>query len=490
MLYKKAALNISATVVATFFTAICYIITSRVLGPTKMGQYSYALWLINVCVLISTGGIPLALTRFIPELEKELGKQGINLLTRKLLFFTIISSLCCSLFLAFIFPILKDASSYILYLRLIALIIPFASISLVLTSYLQGKQQFSRIAITTIVGSCISTIILVVAVFFYKNVNILIAAYGLYAVLNMFLLLGFTRIGKGKGTLKYKEIIQYIISVSCILLLDAIVWDKSEVFFLKRFAQDQQIAFYSIAYALVGAVSTLVPTALFTVLVPAYASLTGISKEKERMKIYFVSSRYLALFILPIACIGAALATPLTKYILGNQYIGEIGTLRVMFITSISGVIATASSSLLYGMKRQKVILYAGILISLLSIVLDILFIPRFSSIGAAFVNGFAQLLGASVGIIYIIRTFHFAFPFRDTVFAGIAAMIAGILVFLTTLLTTNMFFLIALSLLSTGIYLFILKVCGVLKEEDWQLGKNIYVYIKSSKQILRIKNT
>src|SRR5439155_25738725 len=89
-------------------------------------------------------------------------------------------------------------------------------------------------------------------------------------------------------------------------VLTFIVWRRSELFFLKRYSTDREIAFYSVAFASVTAL-TAVSQGLATVISPAIATLFGAGADARIRTAYARGARLLLFFALPLTAVGLAL---------------------------------------------------------------------------------------------------------------------------------------------------------------------------------------
>ena len=85
---------------------------------------------------------------------------------------------------------------------------------------------------------------------------------------------------------------------------------RSEFFFLAHFSTDSQIAFYSIAYSSVAAL-TLIPKSLASSTTPAFATLYGAGALERMRTGYSRSLRLLLLVTLPLTAAGFTLGPEL-----------------------------------------------------------------------------------------------------------------------------------------------------------------------------------
>jgi O-antigen/teichoic acid export membrane protein len=113
---------------------------------------------------------------------------------------------------------------------------------------------------------------------------------------------------------------------------------------------------------------------------------TFLSRSKHLYFLLFYSSL--------VICFGVFLVAPvLIKILYGQHYLPSIGILRI-YIWSIIGIfMSTALQQFLLAENKLKTILAISLIGMFISIVGNLVFIPLYGMVGAAFVNIFAYSL-------------------------------------------------------------------------------------------------
>ena len=208
-------------------------------------------------------------------------------------------------------------------------------------------------------------------------------------------------------------------------LLMSVVWDRSEMVFLKHFSGLEQIAFYSVSYSLTNNL-LLVPR--------TFGGATSVSLMSEASRndpgrvdsIVKNASRYLLLVSLPIHVGAAAIAGLAVTFTYGAKYAAAIPVLVIASLLAIPRAFQELPETLLRAADRQKQLLVWYSITGVLNIALDFLFIPRFGAVGAAWGNGLAQAAGV-VFIWFQARRFYtFSLPPRALLRLGLSACIMG----------------------------------------------------------------
>ena len=211
-----------------------------------------------------------------------------------------------------------------------------------------------------------------------------------------------------------------------IQLLQAVVWDRSEMIFLKAYSGLEQIAFYSVSFGLASNL-LLVPR--------TFGSATGMSLMGEASRdpgrvdsIMRNSCRYLLLVAFPVHLGAAAVTAEAIRVTYGAKYIGAIPVLIVASILSIPRAFTEMPDVLLRAAEKQRLLFWVIAVTGVVNLGLDWALIPHFGAVGAAWANGLAQTAGVMGMWQAARRSYRFGFPVGAAVRLGLAgSVMAGI---------------------------------------------------------------
>ena len=184
---------------------------------------------------------------------------------------------------------------------------------------------------------------------------------------------------------------RYNVALAALILLDVIVWQRSELLFLGRLSTAAQVSFYAVPFALTERVTDLIPGAVLGVLLPGLAYAQASSDPTRFAAVFGQAMRYLTFLTLPIVVVGIVLAPYVIGILYGPSFAPATTVLRILLISVAFGVIGQASRSALLGMEAQGRLLKTGAVAAVLSIVLDLVLIPRWGATGAAIANTIVQ---------------------------------------------------------------------------------------------------
>lgn len=174
-----------------------------------------------------------------------------------------------------------------------------------------------------------------------------------------------------------------------ITVVTIVVWDRSELVFLKQFCAIGELAFYSLAFTLVERallVSTVLGSAFGAKIMAAYTR-----SPEELGGMISDAVRHVALIAIPLQCGLAALSGPVMHIAYGSLYTGAIPVLAISALLGIPKAFQWLPVIVLQAADRQNRILKWLLVAAVANIALDAALIPAHGATGAAVANGLAQ---------------------------------------------------------------------------------------------------
>ena len=424
--------------VITMGSTVCTsAIIARMLGPANMGVYGYAMWIVGTLGILANLGLPGALTKYIAEYvgsgdlatAKRVGK---GLLVTQAIIAAGVAGLLASLTF-FRVP-------YHEIIGVAALLLFAQALQQSLNSALAGIQRFDRLALISVYVGIISVASVGIAALLHAGVvGMLWATFaGVVATIVLFyrdvrrFLLQLPQTSSrpiDESHDPFRRIRKFSLTVSYILLIDAIVWQRSEILFLKTYSTVAQIGFYTIAYSMASKLSDITGT-FSTTLMPLYSETYGRNGLRDIGSVFTNAAKYLQILMVPICLVGVAVSKPVIQLIYGSQFLSVALPLQILLLSLPLTCIGVVISPLLYGVDKQSFIAKYGTAVAVLNLALDLILIPKHAAVGAAIANSTAQIAGVLGGAIYVVRVIGVAFPWKSTGKIYAAAAIAATPVF------------------------------------------------------------
>jgi len=185
---------------------------------------------------------------------------------------------------------------------------------------------------------------------------------------------------------------RFCIQAVGIQLLMSVVWDRSEMVFLRAFSSLEQMGAYSISFTFVNNLATIPRI---------FGSANGItlmveaSRDAKRVAgLVQNASRYLLLIALPVNLGAAAIAYPAIRLAYGTRYLVAVPVLMVAAVLGIPRAFQSIPEILIRTGDRQNRLLLWYSVAGVVNIGLDWILIRRYGAVGAAWGNGIAQSFG------------------------------------------------------------------------------------------------
>lgn len=431
-LLKNSVFNFFSQITIFISGALLSIFFARLLGPEKMGEFSFWVWLVTTGGLFLTLGIPQSLVKFIPQYQSNKKTLMTQIISR--VFITYIKLLCLTAIVVYPAIFLFGGIHKTTHLIGTTTILIY-SLNSLLSGVLAGLQKYTTILKINFIVSCSSLLIFLIVLTFNNHLNSLLLANLIIALILLGCLIynvkDLIKVRAIKLPTKiYSEIKNYALPVSLIVFLDLILMDKSEVFFLKNFSSLEQVAYYSISFSLVSKLMVLIPGAVSGIIMPKVSFLHGTGNKEGIRATYKVSSRYLMFITFPIIFAGIMLVDLPVKFLYGEDYMPSVPIIKILLISGGLSAVAAGGSSILYGIGKQSFILKLAIFAASINIFLDFLLIPKYGAIGGAVANFSAQVAGVFIGVYYLVQIRKMNFPWLDGFKIFSSGLISLILVY------------------------------------------------------------
>jgi O-antigen/teichoic acid export membrane protein len=220
------------------------------------------------------------------------------------------------------------------------------------------------------------------------------------------------------------ELGRYVASLSLVRVLETLVWDRSEIFFLKLWVLPQEIAFYSLAAGLASR-AMIVPAIFVGALLPALASLHGAGDDGEFRRLYRSSLRSVALVGAPIAAVSAGLAPALIRLLYGEVYAPVAALYQVLVAVGLLGVMRDVAWAALRAAGDRRSMLTATAVTAAVDLGLAALLVRPWGTAGAVAANTVAQVTVSVWAFIALRRMKGSDLPFGDLSRIGAAGALA-----------------------------------------------------------------
>lgn len=459
--FLEGAFIATLCIIITKIIGVIYVIPFyKIIGEQGGTLYGYAYNIYNVFLIISSAGIPLAISKLTSEYNTlnmhDKKTRMYHIATKLIMTFSIISFIICFIFAPQLSNLiigeleggntLKDVTFVIRLISFALLIVPFLSIE---RGYLQGHryikepslsqviEQVVRIAII-LIGSYLCTYIFKLPIKYAVGISVFAASLGglaTYIYLHIIIRKNKKQIGfdiKPKTTKEEdkeiaKKIIFYSIPFVIISLANTLYTSTDMILVIRTLpklgftATDTE--FISSVFTTWGVkfntIITSIPSGLIISLIP------NMVKDYTEKNMNAVNSNFnkclkiILLIIAPLAIFMSGMGTSLWNVFYGASTYGP-SIIKYSIIVTILDCLYIVINSLLQSLNKPKVIYTSVITGTMINLVLDIPLMNLFHKLGLPAYHGAitATLIGTTISniisIVYLKR--KMSFNYQETI--------------------------------------------------------------------------
>lgn len=421
--YIGLAMIIQKILSLSYFT-----ILARELGPENLGRYYFAISFTTIFSIIADLGLANVLTREIaknqPEAKKLLG--SVMALKLPLALFSILAVWAAAGLFHY-----DTAIRNLIFVSLGCIILDSFS-----ASFFAVSRGFHNLKYEAISAGIFHAIVIAVGLpLLFSNANLVLQMGALLAA-SVFqfvysLLIVSKKIGVSVAPVYDQRLIKNILLIGLPFALYIIfqkIYFYLDSVLLERFAGAAYVGYYQISFRIVFALQ-FIPSALAASVYPAMSSYW--LSNREQLKITFEKSIiYLSLIALPISAGVIALADKIIL-LFKSGYGEAVLPMQIIILSVLFIFVNFPIGSLLNACDRQKTNTRNMAIVTILSIILNLILIPHFRAIGASLTVLVTNALMTALGIYWAKKIIPF--DSRKLISAGVkislAALVMGTIV-------------------------------------------------------------
>lgn len=388
------ALELAFTIVQRLAISIP---VARLIGPEQLGYFNYIQWLTTVTGVLGTAGIPVAARRYLSEYLAKGDEETADRIYRHLLRLQLILGLVLVTIGLTLVHTLSEPSHRLASSLLVLSVLPRMLLLIPSNANVAAQDMRANVAPSVLAAAYECVAVGLGLWMGWGLVSVAAAQMTAYA-LELWLKLASTRrwLPRSSGgpiPAALKERMKRFSGESLALLaLNLVVWDRSDIFFLKMLNSDtRQVTFFSIAFTLVDRI--LVMPKSFALSVGANM-MAEFGRDREKLnRIAALAARYALLFATPVMIGLGAISGPLISLAYGEKYLPVIPVLIIGAALAVIKPLLDPVQNLMQAADQQRFLIGWGVLCAFLNIGLDLLLIPARAAEGAMWANGLAQAI-------------------------------------------------------------------------------------------------
>jgi O-antigen/teichoic acid export membrane protein len=411
---------------------------ARHFGPTKLGAFAYVMWLASLAVVAGHLGIASTVAKYLPEAMGQRDHTLARAIVREAWRLQALVSLAVTV-LGLAWAQSLPAQERLYASLAIASVLP-AGLMGIASSINQSFQNLIDNSISSIFGVLVQTTLTCTSMLADWGLEGLAAAllagraldcgYRIVKAQRCFA----AQLGDGAAASVTSlnaqtraELLRFSLQALGLMLLNVVVWSRSEMFFLKQMSSVEQVAFYSLAFGL-GLIPKEIASPFAKAATAALYAESGVSKDRGT-RVAELSTRYQALVVFPAALGLAVLSGPLVRLLYGASYFAAAPVLFFAAALGPIGHLVDPVTTLLRTRDEQRRLILWTAAIGLLLLGLDFWLVGWLAALGGALAKGLGQAL-LVLGLWWLAsRLCNFNLPgvYLVRLFLASATMAAGV---------------------------------------------------------------
>nr|WP_315147239.1 flippase [uncultured Flavobacterium sp.] len=410
---RNFAFNAVLTGSNFIFPLLVFPYVSRVLGVSNIGLFNFVDNIINYFILFSMLGISVTGIR---EIAKN--KNNHEKLQSSFSSLFVLNAICTVIVLvlllvAMVFVPKLNENWDLMFLGGIKLLFNLFLIEW----FFKGMEDFKYITIRSVIVK--SVFVLSVFVFVKNQSDVLIyyaltvGTVALNAIFNFVYIRKLLSFNFEKIT--FTPFIQPFFTFGVYIALTS-MYTSFNIAYLGFVSGDTEVGYYTTATKLYGFLLSLF-TALTTVMLPRMSALVEEGKMDEIKILTSKSYDALIAFSFPIIVISTVFAPQIIRLLAGQGYEGAVLPMRmIMPLMLVIGIEQILILQLLMPLKRDKLILFNSIVGAIVGIILNLLLVSTFKSLGSAIVWICSELSVLFVAQHFVKKFINIQFPFKEII--------------------------------------------------------------------------
>ena len=381
---QNAAWLMIATTGQKVLAFLAFTIAAPIVGPSVIGEYFYSIAVTSTFVILADLGMTPVVIRAIAAGEEE-GRRLLGAAVRlKLLLIPV------AILAALVFVVLGKVSTVILTSTALATLVMSAdAVHLLLYGSLRGRQKLQYEAVGMLIGQVLSAITAVSAAVLGWGAPGLVFALLLGSVWNVGWSWAQTRLHDLVPLMPTRADIRSLMRQALPFALAGLfvkVYSYLDTLMINAFHGSVAVGNYAVAYKVTYALQ-YIPLVFTAALFPAM-SLVHANGDRDKLKTVFSGSlRMMALIGAPLAAGLSAIADRFVPQVYGLEFLGAVAVLEILPWVLLPIFLDFPIGSLLNATHRAHLKTIAMGATMVLNAVLNVLLVPRFGPVGAAWAS-------------------------------------------------------------------------------------------------------
>lgn len=455
-------IQVASKFIATLLGLVAIAVMTRYLGLAGFGQYTTIITFLSFFGIAADLGLTLVTVQMISQPGINQNKVISNIFSLRLI--SAIVFLGIAPLVVFFFPydpIVKIG------VAITTLSFFFTSLNQVLVGVFQKNLRMDKVSIAEVVGRIILVIGVVIAVKLnYGLVGIMVATVisgAISFLLHYLFSVKFVKIKFCFEKEVWKEIIKKSWPIALTITFN-LVYLKTDTLILSLIRTQEEVGIYGAAYKVIDVMITI-PFMFAGLILPIMTASWAEKNFKDFKNILQKSFDVMVIFALPLTIGTQLVAKPVMVLVAGNDFSASGSILKILILAASIIFLGSMFTHGIIAINKQKKIIGAYIFSGITALIGYLIFIPKYSYFGAAWVTIYSELVVVLASVYLFWKYTKFLPNLIIFLKALLAAAIMGIGIYFMQ--TTYQMNLILVLIFAVIIYLSALYIFKGISRQD-----------------------
>ncbi|MFA6106640.1 MAG: flippase [Patescibacteria group bacterium] len=404
---QNTMIQIAGKIVSTILGLFSIRVMADYLGPEGFGEYTTIITFLSFFAIIADLGLTLVTVSLISRKEADEEKILNNLFGLR--FFSALIFLSAGPIIVFLFPYGTAIKAGVI---IASLSFFFAALNQIFVGLFQKYLKMGKVSLAEMAGRVVLLAGVIIAARAGFGLNGILLAAVISAAVNFFFLYifsrGLARIRFGFEWGLWMEIIKKSWPLALTIFFN-LLYLKTDTIILSLVRPLNEVGIYGAAYKVIDVLITL--PFLFSGIILPILTLAWSENDKEKFgRVLQKSFNLLAILACPMAAGTLLTSKRVMGLVAGPEFTAAGPVLNILILASAAVFLGNIFAHAVIAADKQKSIIPAYIFTAASSIIGYLIFIPRYSYIGAAWVTVYSETVIAFFSFYIVWKTARF-FP-------------------------------------------------------------------------------
>lgn len=416
--------NISKGAIAIFIGKTVFAITSyiylimcaRILGPFWMGVYILGMSFVLLLAIVGRMGFQISLVRFVSIYSREKSEHKLKGVLGFSFFVSFITSTIIATGLFFLSDFLSSSVFHnpelALPLKAFSLGIPLYTVLYLFLAVFLGLGDMKNKAVIDAMQPLSVCVLFLVLIFFVES-KIWAAIFAYLISLIISVAIGMLNLARKlpflfdtniKAHIEQKTILMYTLPLS-LGAVTSILFQRTDTVILGFFRPATDVGIYGLAASIAFGI-TFFLYVFNQVFAPIIAGYYNSKRIKELEYLFKTITRWVFMLTFPLFLFILLLRSEIMLF-LGKAYVQGAPVLLVLALAQLFNISVGSVTYMLSMTAHPRIFLINSVIGNAVNIILNIILIPRFGIMGAAFATGLAIITWNSLNLAFVYKKIH-----------------------------------------------------------------------------------